>query len=238
VGQGDPLSLLLFNIIVDCLTRMIVRGQQHNMVEGSIGHLIPKGIVVRQYADGIILCLKNDLVMARNVKLLLYLYEQMSGLKINFDKSEVILIGGDNRVASMYADIFNCQVRLFPIKYLEGPISPSRLHVIDCTRLEEKLDKKLDTWQGHSLSYGGRSVLIKASLSNTTIYHMLMFLLPKTTIEKMEKIRRRFFWQGGKLKKKYHLVRWDKVCKSKKKGVLGIKDLRKMNIGLLCKWWW
>jgi hypothetical protein len=24
----------------------------------------------------------------------------------------------------------------------------------------------------------------------------------------------------------------------KKKGGLGIKDLRKMNISLLCKWWW
>jgi hypothetical protein len=31
---------------------------------------------------------------ARNVKLLIYLFEQMSRLKINFDKSEVVLIGG------------------------------------------------------------------------------------------------------------------------------------------------
>jgi hypothetical protein len=28
------------------------------------------------------------------------------------------------------------------------------------------------------------------------------------------------------------------VCKSKRKGGLGIKDLRKMNISLVCKWWW
>jgi hypothetical protein len=28
------------------------------------------------------------------------------------------------------------------------------------------------------------------------------------------------------------------ICKSKKKGGLGIKNLRKMNISLLCKWWW
>jgi hypothetical protein len=79
--------------------------------------------------------------MARNAKLLLYLYKQMSGLKINFDKSEVILIGGDNIVASMYADIFNCQVGIFPIKYLGVPISPSRLCVIDWARLEEKMTR-------------------------------------------------------------------------------------------------
>jgi hypothetical protein len=33
-------------------------------------------------------------------------------------------------------------------------------------------------------------------------------------------------------------VGWNKICKSKKKGGLGIKNLRKMNICLLVKWWW
>lgn len=27
-------------------------------------------------------------------------------------------------------------------------------------------------------------------------------------------------------------------CRSKKKGGLGVKDLRKQNVSLLCKWWW
>jgi hypothetical protein len=47
-----------------------------------------------------------------------------------------------------------------------------------------------------------------------------------------------FFWQGGSTKRKYHLVKWEVVCRSKKKGGLGIMDIRKMNICLLCKWWW
>jgi hypothetical protein len=29
-----------------------------------------------------------------------------------------------------------------------------------------------------------------------------------------------------------------KICKSKRKGGLGIEDLRRMNVSLLCKWWW
>jgi hypothetical protein len=85
---------------------------------------------------------------------------------------------------------------------------------------------------------GGRTILINSSLSNSTVYHMSMSLLPKTTLKKMDKARRKFFWQGGQLKKKYHLVRWGKICKYKKKGGLGIKNLRKMHINLLCKWWW
>jgi hypothetical protein len=29
------------------------------------------------------------------MKLLLYMFEQLSGLKINYDKSEILVIGGD-----------------------------------------------------------------------------------------------------------------------------------------------
>jgi hypothetical protein len=86
---------------------------------------------------------------ARNFKILLYLYEQMSGLKINFEKSEVMLVGGDDNIVIGYADLFNCQTGLFPMKYLGVPISASRLHVVDWTKMEEKPPKKLETWCSH-----------------------------------------------------------------------------------------
>jgi hypothetical protein len=63
-------------------------------------------------------------------------------------------------------------------------------------------------------------------------------MLCKTFLEKMDKHRRRFFWHGKKLKRGYYMVKWTKVCGSKKKGGLGILDLHKQNISLLCKWWW
>jgi hypothetical protein len=34
------------------------------------------------------------------------------------------------------------------------------------------------------------------------------------------------------------MVKWTRVCRSKNKGDLGVKDIRKQNISLLCKWWW
>jgi hypothetical protein len=110
--------------------------------------------------------------------------------------------------------------------------------VVDCLKLEEKHAKKLEVWQGNSLSMGRRSILINTSLSNTAIYHMSMFLMPLSTIKRMDKARRKFFWQRGPPKKKYDLVKWGKICKSMKKGGLGMKNMRKMNISLLYKWWW
>ena len=34
------------------------------------------------------------------------------------------------------------------------------------------------------------------------------------------------------------MVKWVKLCKSQKKGGVGIKNIEKLNISLLCKWWW
>ena len=76
---------------------------------------------------------------ASNMILLLYLYEVMSGLKINFGKSEVILANGDNNTQILYADLFNCQAGLFPIKYLGVPVGPGRLHIKDWVPLQEKI---------------------------------------------------------------------------------------------------
>jgi hypothetical protein len=93
VRQGNPLSLILFNMVVDCLTRMVMKAQQSALVTELIPHLIDSGIAILQYADDTVMCLQDDIGKAWNVKLLLYIYEQLSDLKINFNKSEIILVG-------------------------------------------------------------------------------------------------------------------------------------------------
>jgi hypothetical protein len=80
------------------------------------------------------------------------------------------MIGGDNDLAVIYAEMFNCNVNVFPLRYLGFPITAGRLHVADWSKLEEKSAKKLDVWQGDSMSMGGRSIMINTSLSNSSIY--------------------------------------------------------------------
>jgi hypothetical protein len=64
--------------------------------------------------------------------------------------------------------------------------------VYDWVKLVEKVDKGLQSWKGSVLSIAGRITLINACLSNTHIYHMSMYLLPKTVIKKLDMKRRRF----------------------------------------------
>lgn len=108
----------------------------------------------------------------------------------------------------------------------------------DWLPIVEKMFKHLDGWKGSALSLCGRFTLINSCLSNLPIYAMSMYLLPLSTIEKMDTARWRFFWHGDNFKKKYHLVKWVKITKPKEKGGLCIKDLRRMNVSLLCKWRW
>jgi hypothetical protein len=217
---------------------MVIKAQMNNLLTSLGKNLISNGVAILQYADGTIVCLEHDLEKARNLKVLIYMFEQISGLKINFDKSEILLIGGEDGIVVSYTELFNCQMGSFPLRYLGVPIAAERLHVADWVNMEEKLAKKLDVWQGGSLSIGGRAIFINTNMSNSMIYQMSMYLIPKTNVERMDKMRRKFFWQGAALRKKYHLVRWSKICKKKKKGGLGIKNLRLMNISLPCKWWW
>ena len=51
---------------------------------------------------------------ASNMKLILTIFEQLSGLKINYHKSELFCFGEAKEVESDYMNIFGCQVAQTP----------------------------------------------------------------------------------------------------------------------------
>jgi hypothetical protein len=81
VRQGDPLSPLLFNIVVDMLTVIINRAKSEGQVKSVILDLTDDDLSILQYANDMIFFMEHDIDQARNIKLLLSAFEQMSGLK-------------------------------------------------------------------------------------------------------------------------------------------------------------
>jgi hypothetical protein len=53
-----------------------------------------------------------------NLKFLLLCFEEMSGLRINFDKSEVVILRYAPEDQQKIADNLNCRLSSFPITYL------------------------------------------------------------------------------------------------------------------------
>jgi hypothetical protein len=82
-----------FKIVADMLTILIGRAKVDGQIEGVIPHLVDGGLSILQYADDRILFMEHDLEKTRNLKLILAAFEQLSGLKVNFYKSELFCFG-------------------------------------------------------------------------------------------------------------------------------------------------
>jgi len=79
----------------------------------------------------------------------------MSGLKINFNKSEVIMVSQEESKSLDFSNMFNCSVGTWPIKYLGVPVAGSRIRIADWLPICEKIMKRLDGWKGSALSLAG-----------------------------------------------------------------------------------
>jgi hypothetical protein len=90
--QGDLLSPLLFNIVADMLALLIARAKDNGQVEGVIPHLVDNGLSILLYAYGTVIFMSHDMEKAINMKFLLCVFEQLSGLKINFQVKSFALV--------------------------------------------------------------------------------------------------------------------------------------------------
>lgn len=189
VRQGDPLSPLLFNLAVDALSVMIRSAQEKGLIKGITPHLWEGGIAILQYADDTVFLLEEGDENARNLKFILCLFEQLSGLKINFLESEVFYLGGCNDNAEMYSEIFTCQLGVLPIKYLGIPIDKTRLANKHWKFLEDKMEKRLGGWQGKLLSIGGRATLLNSCLSSIPFYMLSFYRIPRGVCKRLDYFR-------------------------------------------------
>jgi hypothetical protein len=234
--QGDPLSPLLFNIVADMLATLISRAKENGQIRGLVPHLVEDGLSILQYADDTILFLEDDLNQAKNLKIVLNTFEKLSGLKINFHKSELYCFGNAKSRTVSYGEIFGCKEGTLPFRYLGIPMNTHKIRNQDWQLVETRFQKKLASWKSKLLSAGGRLVLINAVLSSLPMFMMSFFRIPKGVLKKLDYYRSRFYWQSDEHKKKYRLIKWGVLQQPKCLGGLGILDLETQNKCLLAKW--
>jgi hypothetical protein len=74
------------------LAILIERAKVEGQIEGVGPYHVDGGLSILQYADETILFMEHDLENARNLKLILSAFENLSCLKINFRKSELFCL--------------------------------------------------------------------------------------------------------------------------------------------------
>lgn len=223
-------SFLSFDALSELMARAKATGTIKCYVIGndgfSVNHL--------QFVNDTMCFCRVEEEQVRRLKDILIIFETIFGLKINIAKTTLEGIEVERDVLQLYARILGCKTDVWPINYLGLPLGGVSRSLSFWDPVIERINNKLASWKRLYISFGGRITLIKAVLSNLSIYYMFIFKMPTKVIKRVEKCQRDFLWEGRK-EKKNHLVNWKDVCHPKSKDGLGIENIRERNLALMGK---
>ena len=99
--QGDPLSLLLFVLVVEALGRMLNKAvHDGHMLRFGVGRLEGRSLAVSHllFVDDILIFCDADLDQVLFLRMILIWFEAVSSLKINLGNSELVLVGMEHNL--------------------------------------------------------------------------------------------------------------------------------------------
>ncbi|MCH88010.1 LINE-1 reverse transcriptase like [Trifolium medium] len=197
----------------------------------SISHL--------QYADDTIFIGEACVENLWSMKAILRWFELISGLKVNFSKSNIFGVNIHNSFLEGAAYFLHCKVSSLPFTYLGLPVGANPRSESTWKPVLKAIESRLQSWKNKYVSLGGRVVLINSVLESIPIFFLSFLKMPTGVRKAIIRLQRNFLWgtsaSGGS---KILWVSWGDVCRSKKDGGLGVKDLKLFNLSLLAKWRW
>eukprot|EP00253_Pinus_taeda_P029159 PITA_29159 len=226
VRQGCPLSPLLFLLIMEGLSRVLISARDRHLLTGIkiaddfyLTHLL--------FVDDILIFLNGSIGDTTTLQNAMLLFQQATGMKINEHKSSITSVG-----CSIHESVYASQ--RFPfvslsladgIKYLGFRLKPNGYRIADWLWLIAKVEKRLQVWYHRYLSRAGRLILIKAVIEATPVYWMALTWIPKGILNRLQHICSRFLWAGQQPGRLFAWVKWDTIAKPKCWGGWGIKKL-------------
>ena len=158
--QRDPLSPLLFLLIIEVLSRLLKKIDECNLIRVfHVGAVNSIGVCIFHllFADDTILFCDASRDQLLSIRLVLSCFEAFTGLKVNVGKSEIVLVGEVNNLDAL-ANILQCRVGCLPMKYLGMPLGTSFKVASIWNPILEKMEKKLSGWKRLYLSKGGKTL--------------------------------------------------------------------------------
>lgn len=167
--QGDPLSPLLFIIVTQVLHTLIVKAKSLVLIKGiRIGDTMD--ITHLQFADDTILFLNDDWHSIKGIKIVLVIFEKLSGLKINYAKSYIYAPTSPTHLVEAWAAWLQCKQGKLPFTHLGATIGSSCKKKTFWKPLLKKITTKFGKWRCNTISKQGTTILIKAVIDALPLY--------------------------------------------------------------------
>ncbi|XP_062080401.1 uncharacterized protein LOC133785161 [Humulus lupulus] len=239
--QGDPMSPLLFVLIMEYLTRSLQLAAHNSTFRF---HPMCKSLKLLNlcFADDLILFCKGTLSAVRVFKEVLEDFSAATGLSINASKSHIFF--GEVNAADRRTIAHEIQLSegSFPLKYLGVPMKPTKWKHEDCDIIIQKIRLRLHSWTSRHLYFVGRMQLIHSVLFGLRNYWMSIFVLPQSIIKEVEKLFRGFLWGISGSRSKIHIASWQKHDILWVKWVNSIylkgSNFWNYNLNPDCSWYW
>ena len=149
VRQGEPLSLLLFDIVMEALSHMLdvaaILGQFSGFSVGSSAGTLLTVSHLLFANDTLIFCDANSHHLAA-LRGILSKFEVVSRLKINMLKSEMAPIGNVPNMEEL-VEILGCKQSSLPLKYLGLLLGATHKEETIWNPILEKMEQRLAGWK-------------------------------------------------------------------------------------------
>jgi hypothetical protein len=235
--QGDPLSPMLFVLVINMLNKLLAKATELGILRRLARQELATSVSL--YADDVVIFCHPDEPELRAVRDMLRLFGHTSGLHTNFTKCSVSPIACPDEVAVAAAEVMECQLAPYPVKYLGIPLAVRRLPSAANQSLVDRIADRLPTWRAAMMPKAGRLALIKSVLAAIPLHQLMVLSMDKKSIKKIERIFRGFLWAGRAATHGGHChVNWSRVCRPLRLGGLGIPDLGRTAISLRVRWLW
>lgn len=151
---------------------------------------------------------------------------------MNYSKSIMVPVNVHQDRMEVLAAAFGCSIGSMPFTYLGLPMGTTKPRMEDLTSIMDRMERRLNACSS-LLSYTGRLEMVNSVIVPITTYATYTIKLPAGVTDNMTRILKQCLWRGNDRQKKGgHLAAWSMVTKPKKKGGLGVRNLRLQNDAL------